>query len=182
MQTASPLSSTAPSTGRHASTCSVARLNPLVQTRRKTRYNVPPAVCSTATREIATNSHDFSLGKTCRRTAATRTACVHWGGSREIRNSKRDRAGVARGAATSIHFSNSRHAVRFPVSLLGRDRDSNPFRENSNVTGKRVRRACLFLSSLHRTFVSQRKLLKNLSVPLLSLRDSVVHCGCSKSP
>lgn len=59
MQTGWPFKSTASSTGQHASTCSITRLNPLVQTRHKTRYNVPPAVCSTTTGE----NHDFSLFK-----------------------------------------------------------------------------------------------------------------------
>lgn len=62
MQTAWPFRSTTSSTGQHASTCSIARLNPLVLTRSRTRYNMPPAVCFT--REITTNNHDFSLGKT----------------------------------------------------------------------------------------------------------------------
>lgn len=120
MQTAWPFRSATSSTGQHASTCSIARLNPLVQTRSKTRYNMPPAVCFTATRGITTNNHDFSLGKTAlglfnltkrdRGTPVYRAkfeiqptrwrSCTTWG-------------------STSLHFSNSR--LRF-VSTFPRSR------------------------------------------------------------
>ena len=118
MQTAWPFRSTTSPTGQHASTCSIARLNPLVQTRSRTRYNMPPVVCFTRERErerereITTNNHDFSLGKTAlglsNQTKRDRgTPCI----ARNSKFNQQDGACVPRG-------------VRRRYTFQTRDRDS----------------------------------------------------------